>query len=182
MATVPERHERSGGPSIRLLVTRFNPTVSTGADPLLFVREWQAGDQPYYTGAASSAESLGRPIYVIDLRGAGHSEPQLACPEVDGLSATVRVAAANDPGAIAAFAAAVTACRQRLVADGVDPAAYTLAEQAADIEAVRMGLGIGSWSLVSWGYGSRPVFETLRRYPGAVRSAMLVSPTIRAPT
>lgn len=94
-----------------------------------------------------------RDLVVVDQRGTGYSTPSLAC------------APAEDPGA----------CRARLVAAGVDLAAYTTRENAADVAEVIAALGRGPANLLGGSYGTRLGLTVLRDHPEAVRSAVLDS-------
>ena len=94
-----------------------------------------------------------RDVVVIDQRGAGDSVPSLLCRP------------SEDPGS----------CRARLVADGVDPAAYTTRENAADVADVVGALGLSEVNLLGGSYGTRLALAVLRDHPGIVRSAVLDS-------
>lgn len=80
------------------------------------------------------------------------------------------------PSAQEMFVNAVEACRQRLVSQGVEPAAYTLAAAADDLDDLRNALGIAKWNLISMGTASRVLFEYARRHPEGVRTLVLDSP------
>jgi pimeloyl-ACP methyl ester carboxylesterase len=62
------------------------------------------------------------------------------------------------------------------VGRGIDPSAYSLAEAAADVEDLRVALGIERWNLGGYGSGARLAFEILRRDGEHVRSLYLDSP------
>ena len=71
----------------------------------------------------------------------------------------------------------MTACH-RLVSEGVDLSAYNLAEMAADVEDLRIALGVDRWNLgtgVTW---STVLFEVMRRYPEHLRTVILDSPDV----
>jgi pimeloyl-ACP methyl ester carboxylesterase len=79
-------------------------------------------------------------------------------------------------GRAALEADAAQACRARLVASGVDPAAYTTAASAADLEDLRRVLGIAKWNLYGVSYSTRLMLAVMRDFPEGVRSAVLDSP------
>jgi pimeloyl-ACP methyl ester carboxylesterase len=62
------------------------------------------------------------------------------------------------------------------VAEGVDPAAYTTAASAADLEDLRRVLGVRRWNLYGVSYSTRLMLAVLRDYGATVRSAVLDSP------
>jgi pimeloyl-ACP methyl ester carboxylesterase len=76
------------------------------------------------------------------------------------------------------FLEAVAACRDRLVAEGMDLSAYNLANIAADAEELRLALGIEEWNVITTGTGSRYSFEIIRRYPEHIRAAVFDRPDV----
>jgi pimeloyl-ACP methyl ester carboxylesterase len=132
---------------------------------------------PYYEGNAPLAGRTGRQVIIMDARGIGHSEPNLKCPEVEDIRSSLAVPL-GDPSMRSAFLEAVAACRDRLVAEGVDLSAYNLANIAADAEELRLALGIEEWNVVTTGTGSRYSFEIIRRYPEHIRAVVFDSPDV----
>ena len=114
----------------------------------------------------------------MDTRGVGHSEPSLACPEVDGMRETALATATDDPRTRATYLDAVAACHNRLEADGVDVAAYHLSAMAADAEDLRAALSIDEWNVVTYGTAARIAFEMMRQHPDHLRSVLLDSPEV----
>lgn len=102
-----------------------------------------------------------RDVVLVDMRGDLHAEPSLDCPEVDG---------AADVGA---RLAGLEACRERLLSDGIDLAAYTSAESAADLAGLRIALGYGAWNVYGVSEGSRLAMTLLRDQPAGLRSVIL---------
>ena len=100
-----------------------------------------------------------RAIVLLEQRGTGFSEPSLNCPEMD------------DSQDISA----VEACRDRLLADGVDLTAYNSRENAADVDALRQALGYDQVNLYSISYGTRLALTVMRDYPAGLRSVVLDS-------
>jgi pimeloyl-ACP methyl ester carboxylesterase len=79
-------------------------------------------------------------------------------------------------GRAALDAAAAARCRARLVAAGVDPAAYTTAASAADLEDLRRVLRIPRWNLYGVSYSTRVMLPCCATTARPVRSAVLDSP------
>jgi pimeloyl-ACP methyl ester carboxylesterase len=113
---------------------------------------------------------------VVEQRGTRHAQPALACPEVDLSKRDGALRSLDAAGRAALDAAAAARCRARLVAAGVDPAAYTTAASAADLEDLRRVLRIPRWNLYGVSYSTRVMLAVLRDHGAAVRSAVLDSP------
>jgi pimeloyl-ACP methyl ester carboxylesterase len=71
---------------------------------------------------------------------------------------------------------AVEACRERLIADGVDLNAYTTAANAADVADLIEQLGYDEVNLFGISYGTRLALAVLRDHAAGVRSVILDSP------
>ena len=70
---------------------------------------------------------------------------------------------------------AVRACRDRIVAEGWDPADFNSTENATDVADLRVALGIESWNLYGVSYGTDLALQTLRDHPEGIRSVVLDS-------
>ena len=173
--TVLENREKPDGRTIQLFVVRTPPPEGDS-------RPWsiigvggdlgEAGGQASGTGAARTRAV----VYNVDLRGIGHSIPDLSCPEVEALSDEAAEAASRDEAFRQSFLDAVRACRERLVGDGVELASYGLEESAADLEDLRVALGLQDVAYDTKGTASRIVIEAQRRHPDHVRFAVMDSP------
>src|SRR6185437_4625150 len=97
---------------------------------------WLSQLGPLITRATLPALVGSHDLILVDQRGAGASKPSLDCPELTRLK--YRLLTQNLPPARyePLTDAAILACRARLVGEGIDLAAYTTAENAADIEDV----------------------------------------------
>jgi pimeloyl-ACP methyl ester carboxylesterase len=113
-----------------------------------------------------------RTMVLVDYRGVGRSEPSLACIEFDEFETRLDLAA-DDPTILERDDAALLACRERLVQDGVDLAAYNYTEIAADLADLRVALGYAEWDLFGLSNGGRVALEVARRHPQGVRSLIL---------
>jgi pimeloyl-ACP methyl ester carboxylesterase len=99
-------------------------------------------------------------VIVLDMRGSGRSLPSLACGGV-GLQ--------DDSFGL-------RDCLVRHLLDGIDVAAYTTPEIAADIEDLRRVLGYERFDLIGLSYGTRVALEVARDFPDGVRSIVLAAP------
>ena len=61
------------------------------------------------------------------------------------------------------------------MAEGIDPAAYNLAESAADLEDLRLALGIHEWNLVAVSADGQLGLTYMRLHPAGIRSAIIDS-------
>lgn len=174
--TVPE-NRAAPGTDVRLFVARIEPPEVQHEDPM-FVVGTDLANLPNYGGIAPLAQRVGRQVILMDTRGVGHSEPSLACPEVDEIRTTALATATDDVQTRATLLDAVAACHRRLTSDGVDVAAYHLSAMAADAEDLRAALGIEEWNVASYGTTSRIALEMVRQSPDHLRSVLLDSPEV----
>ncbi|MCB8982556.1 MAG: alpha/beta fold hydrolase [Ardenticatenaceae bacterium] len=101
-----------------------------------------------------------RDLIFLDQRGTGYSQPTLDCPEF------ADAAEGDSPDEL---------CYERLVDEGIDLAAYNTAENAADVEALRLALGIEQWDVLGISYGTRLALQVMKDYPDGLRSVVLDS-------
>jgi pimeloyl-ACP methyl ester carboxylesterase len=116
-----------------------------------------------------------RDLILVDQRGTGYSQPALDCPqltqaEIDALPLDLTAAESDQRSN-----AALLACRDQLVKDGVNLAAYTSAESAADFNDLRQVLGYSQWNLYGISYGTRLALTIERDYPQGLRSVVIDS-------
>jgi pimeloyl-ACP methyl ester carboxylesterase len=174
--TVLAHHGEPDRGKLRLFVARIQPGTSQPApDPVLSVGG-DLGVAPDYVTLGTQAAGLGREVVVLDVRGTGRSEPSLGCPEVDALPDSPMQVRVDDPRTRKQLLQAISACRDRLVSQRVDLAAFDLREIAADAEDLRVALGIERWNVLATGTTSRIALEYLRHYPAHVRAAVLDGP------
>jgi pimeloyl-ACP methyl ester carboxylesterase len=138
-------------------------------DPVLFIAggPGQAALEAWPMIAAAFADTLRqRDVLLVDQRGAGRSHA-LACPRTVGDSSTVDLEAADAETA----KTLATACLREI--HDADPRRYTTPDYVADLDAVRVSLGVKQWNLVGVSYGTRVALEYLRRHGDHVRSLVL---------
>ncbi len=179
MASVPERHEWPAGSTVRLLVAEFRPSDAlAGAAPVLVPLTLDPTGQRTVEDIATMAESIGRSVIGVVPRGRAPSEPSLACIELETFDQPASGGSSLvDQAWRARLGDAVRSCRVRLMAEGIDVEAYGLAEQAADVESIRRGLGLDPWLIRAVGSDSRLAAEVMRRYPDGIAGAVLVGPS-----
>jgi pimeloyl-ACP methyl ester carboxylesterase len=173
--TVPEDRSNPTGRTIRLLMVRTPPPVGTP-------RDWPAtafgGDLgTSFAGVSSDGATRTRAVqYQLDPRGLRRSDPDLECPEIDALDIPVAEAKSGDPDIQSQLIAAVAGCRQRLQRMGIDVAAYDVANTAADLEDLRVALGLDKSLIDTKGDASLYTLEYLRHWSAHVGRVVLDSP------
>ncbi len=161
---VPQNRVRDTGRTIELFFVR--PTTAPSDAPPVVVLAGGPGSS--HGGFAARQELpltmstlLGREVIYVDQRGVPASIPDTLCPRLD--EAETR----------ADETAAVTECRDRLEADGVDVHSYNTLENAADIAALPAALGVPQIDLIAGSYATRLAGKILARHPESVRVAVL---------
>ena len=175
---VPEDHEEPTGRTIRLATVIIKATQGDGApDPIILL----AGGPGEKTVQRSVplAQALAplrthRDLVIFDQRGVGLSEPALECPEVvqTGLELL------NEPNINEVARVSydsITACSSTLIAQGHNLSLYTTAQNAADVEAIRVALGYEQVNLYGGSYGSQLAQAVMRDHPNAIRSVVMES-------
>jgi pimeloyl-ACP methyl ester carboxylesterase len=167
---VPENRSVAAGREIGLAVAVVRPPGEVTGPPVVYLAGGPGGSalNDFEVDPASWDYPFlaGRELVLLDQRGTGYSDPTLNCPELETTDAT--------PGE------ATRACFDRLVAEGVDLAAYTTQENAADVAALRTALGVTEWDLLGVSYGTRLALEVMDRHPAGIRSVVLDSPFPRS--
>ncbi len=164
--TVPADWETPDGDQIQIAAYLIPTTSdSPAADPVVYLEGGPGGAGvlavgDFAQGAASYLRERGD-VIVIDQRGTGYSVPALYCPEVND----------EEDSDVAGH----QACRDRLVADGVNPADYNSVNNARDLTAVREALGYDEWNLYGLSYGTRLALTAMRDEPDGIRSVILDS-------
>ena len=116
-----------------------------------------------------------RDVIIFDQRGVGTSEPALDCPGymqfiLDSLDDPLTVQEHSD-----GLVESLRACGDRLQQEGADLTAYNTDENAADVNELRIQLGLQEWNLYGVSYGSRLAMAVMRDYPQGVRSVIIDS-------
>jgi pimeloyl-ACP methyl ester carboxylesterase len=177
----PEDHADPSGRTIRLAVALFRSAgANRGTPPLVWLDGGPGGASLDSTGTAiagSLARALvaDRDLILIDQRGTGFTLPSLACPEVVQAKYELWARRVSEAEETEIALRARAACRTRLAGEGINLAAYTSAQNAADVNLVRAALGYQQVSLYGVSYGTRLALTVLRDFPGIVHSIVLDS-------
>ena len=175
---VPERWERPDGPAVALpvVVARAGP-VEPGAAPVVVVPggpgDELVGGAAYLATYTLRALAEGRELVFFGQRGTRLAVPSLHCDEVDRAAAADRSEQLRPADLRARALVAYRNCRERLAGSGIDLSAYTTAQSAADVDAIRRALGYERVSLYGLSYGSRLALAVMASFPDTVRAAVL---------
>ncbi|MET0813405.1 MAG: hypothetical protein ABWY03_10140, partial [Microbacterium sp.] len=168
--TVPERRAADADPArkIRLPVAVIRSrSAERVTDPLVVPTAGTADG----SSIGALAYFLARPAWVgerdvvlVEQRGGIHAEPSLDCVELDGVpEPSQRLARLRE-------------CHDRLLGEGIDPAAYSSAASAADLGDLHLALGYDTWNLYGAGEASRLALAVMRDHPAGLRSVILDGP------
>ncbi|HTK37359.1 MAG TPA: alpha/beta fold hydrolase, partial [Pyrinomonadaceae bacterium] len=175
---VKENRSKANSRLIRLPVVIIKSTSPNPApDPIFYTGGGPGGGS---LGRAQGARNLApytkdRDFIIFEQRGTRLAEPSMPCPEVNEADHTAPEKNLNDGQARKTEMEAVRNCRDRLIREGIDLAAYDSAASAADIEDLRRALGIEQWNLYGVSYSTRLMLNYIREYPASVRSVILDS-------
>jgi pimeloyl-ACP methyl ester carboxylesterase len=157
--TVPELHSNPQGNTIRLAVAVYHR--STGASPrsaFILLQGGPGGSSDVFAQLLDykniyDSFTANHDVIVFDQRGVGHSRPALTCS-----SATSSLT-----------------CARYWQGQGVNLAAYNTAEDAADVNDIRIALGYDALDVYAVSYGTYLAQVLLRDHPEAVRDVVLDS-------
>ena len=114
-----------------------------------------------------------RDVILIEQRGDAPAAVSLNCPELETRHFVVEGVLRTGAQARERRSAQIDACRVRLTEAGVDLAAYTSAESAADLADLRTALEYDEWNLYGASYGSRLALTAMRDRPEGLRAVIL---------
>jgi len=169
---VPEVRGKAGSRSIQIAFVRLKTSSPRPKAPAI----WLAGGP----GSAGIAGSMGRlsrwrrwaeerDVILFDQRGVGQSRPELTPPFFFDLPMT-------EPGTRASYVEAsrdlARKSRDFWAERGVDPAGYTTADSADDVNDIRRALGYDRMSPVGYSYGSHLCFSVIRRHGAVIDRAI----------
>jgi RND superfamily putative drug exporter len=111
-------------------------------------------------------------VVLVGYRGVDGSV-RLQCPEV--VSALKRSTGLLGQKSFQAYTDGFRSCAERLRADGVDLAGYSIPAQVDDLEAARKALGYGSIDLISESAGTRTAMIYSWRHPKAIHRSVMIA-------
>ncbi|MCB0166059.1 MAG: alpha/beta fold hydrolase [Anaerolineae bacterium] len=185
--TVPELHSQPDGPTIQVAVVRTRSTGDNPAPDPLFMEQGGPGDSTIAVFPGSGLPALTnlqdilatRDMVFVEERGTFYSRPSLVC--AGKVEHEIQAAKGLEEDTDHSF---VVACRDRLLAEGVNFNAFNSIENAADMYFVAETLGYDSFNYYGVSYGTllgQYVIEQAEEHTAQLRSVMLdavVAPNI----
>lgn len=181
---VPENRGDPKSRDIRIAVAIFrHPDGDPRPDPIIYLVGGPGGSildivaRVGFEAQFGPMWAAGRDIILFDQRGVRYSQPALDCPafeklntdlldyEIDGQQLTPADRTARK---VEAFRACAEELRK-----AADLSAYNSAENAADVNDLRVALGYDKVNLWGASYGTRVALGVMRDYPQGLRSAIL---------
>jgi pimeloyl-ACP methyl ester carboxylesterase len=168
--TVPSDRADRGSGTIELAFVRLASTGAGGGSPIVFLAGGPGvpgivmGQVPPYRALFERLRESGD-VILLDQRGTGRATPALECPPDASLPADVLL---DEEHGLAALLPPLESCAARLRAGGIEPADYTTAASADDIDDLRRALGVERVSLLGFSYGTELALAFVRRHPEAV--------------
>jgi pimeloyl-ACP methyl ester carboxylesterase len=174
--TVPEqrRGESNDGRTIRLAVAILGSSSENPLPDPLFIAQGGPGGSTIDTYANLLVDHplrQERDIVLFDQRGTLYSEPNLLCSESFDATSELLASDAEEEDDLSREIGA--ACRQRLVDEGINLAAYNSLENAADIEDLRIALEYDAINFYGVSYGTLLGLHFMRDFPDNIRSVIL---------
>jgi pimeloyl-ACP methyl ester carboxylesterase len=157
---VPELHNQPNGRTLRIAVAVYKRyTGPSPSDAVIMLQGGPGGSSDVFAQLFSyrnirTSFTVNRDLIIFDQRGVGHSQPALACP----------------PSSQTALS-----CARQLQSQGVNLAAYNTAEDAADINDIRIALGYAKLDVYGVSYGTLLAQALMRDHPEAIRDVVLDS-------
>ncbi len=184
---VPEDYSKPEGRQIRLPFVIFKASaramhtsplvVAGGGGPGVALgigeSDWKSAEHPLWTSWAASTVDAGRDLILIDNRGVGTAEPRLDCDEIEEAAKSLLEKKLGRVELVALIRTAYTACRQRLVEQGIDLSQYQVINAARDLEQLRLALNTAQINIYGASYASRVALAYERLYPDRTRALIL---------
>jgi len=170
--TVPENRAKPNGRTISLSVAIIPAKSATPKpDPIVWLAGGPGDDAVTEVPMALAGDlNSDRELIFMSQRGTYSAQPNLLCPSVDRAGAdTLNVPYDSRQAQILTLRAHAT-CHREVVARGADVPAYNTIESAADLEDLRLALGIPKWNLYGISYGTDYALTYMRLYPQGLRS------------
>jgi pimeloyl-ACP methyl ester carboxylesterase len=165
---VPERTGDDSGRLLALPVTRVRARSETPKEPIFFLTGGPG--QSNMTFEYADRYIADHDVVLVGFRGLDGSV-RLDCPEVD--SAFKRSADLLSEKSFDAYGEAYRSCADRLLASGIDPRQYGLAQQVDDMEVAREALGYDRIDLLSESAGTRTAMIYGWRHPDSIHRSVM---------
>ncbi len=178
--TVPEDRSQPAGRTIKLAVAVFHSNnPNKAATPLIYLEGGPGGSALEFLSLVFEdryGELLkNQDVILFDQRGVGRSKPALDCEEITDLTLNSLDKILTVDESLKQANDAAAACANRLAATGIHLGSYNSAENASDVNDLRIALGYDKLDLYGISYGTKLALTIMRDHPEAVRSAIIDS-------
>lgn len=175
--TLPLVRSKPVAGTIELAFVRLRAEGSAGGAPIVYLEGGPGGSG---IGAAQSPPALRAfavlaktaDIILLDTRGVGRSSPRPVCRAERALEPQERFASIADT--VNVYTRAARACVEEWKAKGVDVSGFTNRESAADLEDLRVALGVPKISLFGFSYGTHLALAAIRAHGANIDRAVLI--------
>jgi len=175
--TVPLRRDAPTAGSAELAFVRLRMPGGRGGAPIVYLAGGPGTSgigvarNPYAIPSLKRLAGIGD-VILLDQRGIGASSPIPVCPPKP-LPPHARFRPRTE--SMPRIVDETRACVAEWAAKGVDVRGFTVAESAADVEALRVGLGVPKVNLVAHSYGTHLALATIRAHPSSIERAALIA-------
>lgn len=177
--TVPENRLQPTGSRITLpFAVIHSPNPNPRPDPIIYTSSGGPGLGAFgaWRHLAYNFDFLAtRDIILLEQRGTRWAEPYLNCPDLNMAMFENLTRVLPREEEITYEVQVALACRDGLLAQGVDLNAYNTLETVADLEDLRTTLGIEQWNFLGSSYAARIGLTYSRLHPVSLRSMVLDS-------
>jgi len=174
---VPEDRADPTGDTIRLPVYYFNSrNPNPQPDPIIYTVGGPGGSTLFNAPYMQYYQYLDdRDFILFEQRGTEYAQPHLACPEWAEAIYQSGLPGISEAEANQLKQEAAQACRDRLVADGIDLDQYTTRTIAADLADLVTALAIDSFNMLTISYSTKIAQVMMRDHPDGLRSVVMDS-------
>lgn len=175
--TLPLVRSRPAAGNIEVVFVRLHAEQGGGGAPIVYLPGGPGGSG---IGAARSPEALASfaalakigDVILLDPRGVGLSSPRPVCHAPRPLQPHEKFGRVTE--LIGLVTGATRACVEEWKTKGVDVAGFTNRESAADLEDLRVALGVPKISLFGFSYGTHLALAAIRAHGAGIERAVLV--------
>lgn len=174
---VPSNRSAASSARLTLRFIRLRSTSPTPGSPIVFLMGGPGipgtvmAAVPPYNDLFQRLRAFGD-VIIPDQRGVGRSSPVLECKSPGNLPAD---AFASRQTLVAVLTARTAECAEEWRGRGFDPASFSTAASADDLEDLRRAVGAPKLSLLAFSYGTRLALATLQRHPASIGRVVLAS-------
>lgn len=130
------------------------------------------------TAVATIPFNIDRDLVLIDVRGAGTSEPQICRENKEESWRNLLAANFTRQDVVETSRGMMRECFREALNAGHEPSAFGSHIDAVDIETVRLALDKDPWNVIGTSYGAVTALTLAHTFPDSVRSLVLDSPAL----